>query len=44
MLTKYGFGAKTSSGYGVVDLNSVSIRVEPEKFKETFESVWKNER
>ncbi|RKY97910.1 MAG: hypothetical protein DRQ10_08025 [Candidatus Hydrothermota bacterium] len=42
MLTQYGFGAKTSSGYGVADSESISWEVKPEKFKEDFKNAWKN--
>ena len=40
MLTKYGLGAKTSSGYGVADVNQEEIQVQPEAWHETFMREW----
>ena len=41
MLTTYGFGAKTSSGYGVADVTpDDDIKVEPTKWRERFIHAW----
>ena len=40
MLTEYGFGAKTSSGYGVADVNQEEIQVQPGTWHETFMREW----
>ena len=40
MLTEYGFGAKTSSGYGVAEVNQEEIKVQPETWHETFMREW----
>ena len=40
MLTKYGFGAKTSSGYGVVDVLKDQSRILPEKWEKVFWKTW----
>jgi len=39
MLTEYGFGAKTSSGYGVVE-DEVEIDGAPEKWRDEFKRIW----
>ena len=44
MLTKYGFGAKTSSGYGVADVDEdqeEQIEVRPETWREDFLKAWR---
>ena len=44
MLTKYGFGAKTSSGYGVADVDEdqeEQIEVHPETWREDFLKAWR---
>ena len=41
MLTKYGFGAKTSSGYGVADVDPNQIEVKPQEWREFFIKEWK---
>jgi len=41
MLTEYGFGAKTSSGYGVVDVKEENIQVLPDKWSDAFIQEWK---
>ncbi len=40
MLTKCGFGAKTSSGYGVADVNVQQTKIKPEGWKEIFIKGW----
>ena len=40
MLTRYGFGAKTSSGYGVADVKEEDIKVEPKELEEDFREGW----
>ncbi len=41
MFTTYGFGAKTSSGYGVADVTQDDdIKVEPTKWRERFIHAW----
>ncbi len=40
MLTTYGFGAKTSSGYGVANVDKSGIIVEPEGWKDEFIKGW----
>jgi len=41
MLTNYGFGAKTSSGYGVAEVREGQIEVRPQQWKEAFVVGWK---
>ncbi len=41
MLTEYGFGAKTSSGYGVVHVKEENIQVLPDKWSDAFIQEWK---
>ena len=43
MLTEYGFGAKTSSGYGVADVAPQDIAVEPKPFSKPFIEAWKRD-
>ncbi len=40
MLTEYGFGAKTSSGYGVADVDVQQTKIKPEEWKEVFIKGW----
>ncbi len=42
MLTEYGFGAKTSSGYGVADVEGYDIKVQPKIWLEDFLKAWRN--
>jgi CRISPR-associated protein Cmr2 len=41
MLTEYGFGAKTSSGYGVAKVEEKDTQVNPESWREIFLQGWK---
>lgn len=45
MITRYGFGAKTSSGFGVADVGweEASIRPEDEEFQAYWEEVWRED-
>ncbi|MCS6929413.1 MAG: RAMP superfamily CRISPR-associated protein [Saprospiraceae bacterium] len=40
MLTQYGFGAKTSSGYGLAYAKAEDAILNPDAFKETFIKAW----
>jgi len=45
MLTEYGFGAKTSSGYGVAELSYTSqksIIVEPKEYESIVSKIWED--
>jgi len=45
MLTEYGFGAKTSSGYGVAELSYTSpksIIVEPKEYENIVSKIWED--
>ena len=42
MLTRYGFGAKTSSGYGVADVEEYDIKVQPKIWLEDFLKAWRS--
>jgi CRISPR-associated protein Cmr2 len=41
MMTRYGFGAKTSSGFGVADVNWKGAIVKPEEFQNRWQEVWR---
>lgn len=41
MITIYGFGAKTSSGFGVADVDHMKAAVSPSDFKRIWDDVWK---
>lgn len=45
MITRYGFGAKTSSGFGVADVGweEASIRPEDEEFQAYWEEAWRED-
>ena len=43
MLTEYGFGAKTSSGFGVVDIKPQDVTVQPEPFGKQFTDAWEKD-
>ena len=43
MMTRYGFGAKTSSGFGVADEKSVEAKTEPSDFKQAWLDGWRVE-
>jgi CRISPR-associated protein Cmr2 len=40
MMTRYGFGAKTSSGFGVVDEARVEAKIEPKEFQDLWKKAW----
>jgi CRISPR-associated protein Cmr2 len=44
MLTVYGFGAKTSSGYGVADVNKGKSKILPEEWRDLFWEAWENKK
>ncbi|MDF0590975.1 RAMP superfamily CRISPR-associated protein [Candidatus Methanocrinis natronophilus] len=43
MMTTYGFGAKTSSGFGVARDDSKETTVKPEEFQDIFKVAWQEE-
>ncbi len=43
MLTQYGFGAKTSSGFGVADVEPDQIQVIPESYRGIFINEWERD-
>ncbi len=43
MLTKYGFGAKTSSGYGVAEVERHSINLLPQHWQTVFAQKWQSD-
>ena len=40
MMTRYGFGAKTSSGFGVAEINAVAATIKPEEFRKHWQTAW----
>ncbi|HPW72367.1 MAG TPA: RAMP superfamily CRISPR-associated protein [Methanothrix sp.] len=40
MMTRYGFGAKTSSGFGVVDEEQVNAMLEPKGYQDIWQEAW----
>ncbi|MDM7911767.1 MAG: RAMP superfamily CRISPR-associated protein [Methanotrichaceae archaeon] len=43
MMTRYGFGAKTSSGFGVATVEPEEAKVEPSDFRDAWLSGWRTE-
>ncbi len=41
MLTVFGFGAKTSSGFGLAEVNPADAIIKPEEKKDTWLEVWR---
>jgi hypothetical protein len=43
MMTKYGFGAKTSSGFGTAEVDTDEMMIiEPESLKPIWVPIWNN--
>lgn len=42
MFTRYGFGAKTSSGFGRAEVQWEEAEVQPERLQEEWEAVWQD--
>lgn len=40
MMTCYGFGAKTSSGFGVAEIDAVAATIKPEEFRKHWLTAW----
>jgi CRISPR-associated protein Cmr2 len=40
MMTRYGFGAKTSSGFGVAEVDPAMATIKPEEFRRYWQTAW----
>ena len=40
MMTRYGFGAKTSSGFGVAEVDHTGATIKPEEFRKHWQKAW----